>query len=238
MVGVNFGNPFTGCTGTYSVFWFSHGDISIKQTPYPLYGAFVSDQKIDVERENVVYGCIGGFTGVHIKGRVNLIPYGSVGCTCNQLNDNLVSFVECSFDNKVSGSTFDFSTANSITLTQFISFGYCFSFNCAFSVLICLGGDTETCVSNNLPYTTIVSGNTGNDNLCTSANYPLSPGTYSMTINFAGNNLLTGPNGYNFPNAGISIQPSAAGTGDVPSDGYIGFQAAFSSSDATCGARK
>jgi len=82
MSGVQFGNPFTGCTGLYGVFWFSHGDILVKQSQYPLYGAFVADQKIDIERENVVNGCIAGFTGVHIKSRVNLNPYGLIGCTC------------------------------------------------------------------------------------------------------------------------------------------------------------
>jgi len=82
MSGVQFGNPFTGCTGLYGVFWFSHGDILVKQSQYPLYGAFVADQKIDIERENVVNGCIAGFTGVHIKSRVNLNPYGVIGCTC------------------------------------------------------------------------------------------------------------------------------------------------------------
>jgi len=238
MVGVQFGNPFTGCTGTYGVLWGSDGDISIKQTPYPLFGAFVAGQKVNIERENTVNGCIAGFTGVHVKTRVNLNSYGSVGCTCNQLFNNTIYFTGCDsgpFLN--STSTFDFTTLNSIALNQFNSYGDCSGGGCAYSISVCLGGDTATCVADNLPYTTIISGTTSNDNVCSQYVYfPLSPGTYSMSVFFDGD-LIVGPGPYNFPNAGITIAASAAGTGDVPSDSLIGFQAAFQSSDAACGSK-
>jgi len=238
MIGVDFGNPFTGCTGTYGVFWYSHGDISVKQSQYPLFGAFVADQKVDIERENVVFGCLAGFTGVHVKGRVDLFGYGTTGCTCNQLSNNNVSFIGCGLDYCADSSTFDFTTANSITLTQIINFGLS-SGGFAYSVSICLGGDTETCVAQNLPYTTIASGTSTGDNMCATTNYVLSPGTYSMTIYFnASLQVQTVSSGYVYPNAGITIEPSSAGTGDLPSNGFIGFQGAFSSADANeCGTK-
>jgi len=150
---------------------------------------------------------------------------------------NNIYFTGCGTTQTVSTSTFDFTTTNPITLVGFISYGYCSGGGCAFSVSICLGGNTATCVADTLPYTTIVSGNTFNDNLCTGANFNVAPGTYSMTINFAPksqNNLLTRDTGYVFPNAGITIAPSAQGTGNVPSDGYITFEASFASSDSDC----
>jgi len=150
---------------------------------------------------------------------------------------NSVTFNACHYGQQVVTTTFDFTTTNQITLTNFNFYGYCVGGGCPFSLSICLGGNTATCVADNLPYTTIVSGNTGNDNLCTSANFSLPPGAYSMTVYFAAkqqNNLLTQNSGYSYPNAGITIAPSAAGTGDVPSDGNIGFQATFQSSDGNC----
>jgi len=161
------------------------------------------------------------------------------GVCVAQVFNNVLSYTSCSFAGLVSTSTFDFTTANSIVLSKFTNYGYCRTGGnpggCPFSVSICLGGNTATCVANSLPYTTVVTGTAFNENMCgVTTDFPLSPGTYSMSIYFA-SNLITAPGAtWTFPNAGITIVSSAQGTGDIPSDGYIGFQAAYSSTDVNC----
>jgi len=81
MTGMTFGGDGP-CFGNYGVLWASLGDISIKQTKYPFYGAVVANQKIDVERLNTVNGCLAGLNGVDIKTGVTINKMGGCDCTC------------------------------------------------------------------------------------------------------------------------------------------------------------
>jgi len=88
MTGVSFGGQ-TPCFGSYGILWTSLGDISIKQSKYPFYGAVIANQKIDVERLNTVNGCLAGQNGVDVKTGVTLNPMGLFGCECINRNQKI-----------------------------------------------------------------------------------------------------------------------------------------------------
>jgi len=83
MDGVNFGSDGdSACSGTYGILWTSLANISIKGTDHEIYGAFIANQHIDIDRSNTIYGCLGGQTGVELESRVTLNQMGPIGCNC------------------------------------------------------------------------------------------------------------------------------------------------------------
>jgi len=84
MTGVWFGDQTTACTGGYQILLASEGDISLRSSQSPFYGAILAEQKVTVGENNIVHGCIAGRTGVDVKGDAEILTFGSNGgCTCS-----------------------------------------------------------------------------------------------------------------------------------------------------------
>jgi len=62
--------------------WFSDGEINVRSSVYPFYGVIVSNQKAELNKDVVWYGCVAGANKVDFKTGVDLLPLGNTQCNC------------------------------------------------------------------------------------------------------------------------------------------------------------